>query len=571
MKTVAALTVLFVAAVHLLATRAPLAPELLAPALYPAVTVAAGDTLAFVGAEGYGATATWGSNCERSGANVIFVTNTNNNGAGSLFDAVENQTTGGTMDYVIFRTGGTVTLTNNITLTNSCVYIAGQTAPGGGFQVKPINVAGINAQDGDSANHYIIRYLRIRPDNTIQRDAVSMWNAQQMIWDHTTVNFGTDESWSINNCFVSQGCTDANYITLQWSIIGPTLTPHSTNSLIKGSDDGSTHLTRLTLHHNLYTNATVRSPRMVACDTCQVINNVTYNWESWVGGIEPGEGNNPCRFDFVRNYWKSGPWTGGDTNSNIRHDDLTGGITLLCRIYALRNISDDFQTDSTADQKNLFKFRDSENPLPDSIFEASAFGSPAFPVTQHHAVDALSAVLDSVGPFQQLACNGTWTSARDALDTTLIDQATNGTGPSNDAENDDIADHGGIPTLAVGTPCDDADGDGMPDAFEDLCLFDKNNPNDYDDVLSDGYIKLERYLNGDVGRGVTVKWTDNSGNETGFEVQRDTGAGYAVLDSVAANVVVYYDPDGLPKYKYKVGAYNATGKNVSGELTVTCN
>jgi hypothetical protein len=111
----------------------------------------------------------------------------------------------------------------------------------------------------------------------------------------------------------------------------------------------------------------------------------------------------------------------------------------------------------------------------------------------------------------------------------------------------------------------------MPDEFEDLCSYDKNDGTDFDDMTNRGYIKLERYLNGDAGAGVTLKWTDNSGNEDGFEIERNTGASWAVLDSTAANTIEYFDSSGMPQYQYRVSAYNAGGKNTSGELTVTCN
>jgi hypothetical protein len=407
------------------------------------------------------------------------------------------------MNYVIFRTGGTVTIdggAEQINIKKSCVYIAGQTAPGGGFQLKAVDTAPIATRNNQNPNNLVVRYLRIRADNTEQRDVVSLYDGRNQIWDHISASMGTDETWSYNNCTLAQGCHDANDLTFQNSIIGPTLTPHSTNSLIKGSDDGSTRLSRVSIHHNLFIHATVRSPRIVACDTCQVINNVTYNWESWVGGIEPGEGNNPCRFDYVRNYWEEGPWT-SDNSDNIRHDDLTPPITLLCRIYAYRNISDGFQTDSTANQKNLFKFRDSGGPLPDSIFEASRFGDPRTPITEQHAAAARDSILARVGAYRKLddsACTGGWLANRDALDDTLIYHVTNGTGPSNDAENDDVSDYGGLPTLAAGTPCTDSDNDGMPDAYEDLYAFlDKNDGTDYkEDNDGDGFINLEEYLNG---------------------------------------------------------------------------
>ena len=59
-----------------------------------------------------------------------------------------------------------------------------------------------------------------------------------------------------------------------------------------------------------------------------------------------------------------------------------------------------------------------------------------------------------------------------------------------------------------------------------------------------------------------LTWTDNSGNEDGFKVERKTGlAGYAQVATVAANDPSFIDPNLVAgtTYCYRVRAFNAGG------------
>lgn len=65
---------------------------------------------------------------------------------------------------------------------------------------------------------------------------------------------------------------------------------------------------------------------------------------------------------------------------------------------------------------------------------------------------------------------------------------------------------------------------------------------------------------------ITLSWTDNSSNESGFTIERCKGAGcsnFAQIASVAANVNIYSD-SGLPagtNYSYRVRAYNSAANS----------
>jgi len=94
------------------------------------VVTSYGQLTSFPGAEGFGKYATGGR-----GGNVIFVTNLNNSGAGSLRAACE--ATG--PRTVIFKIGGTINVNTAIVISNPNITIAGQTAPGGGICLKMNN------------------------------------------------------------------------------------------------------------------------------------------------------------------------------------------------------------------------------------------------------------------------------------------------------------------------------------------------------------------------------------------------------------------------------------------------
>ena len=64
---------------------------------------------------------------------------------------------------------------------------------------------------------------------------------------------------------------------------------------------------------------------------------------------------------------------------------------------------------------------------------------------------------------------------------------------------------------------------------------------------------------------VDLRWTDTSGNETGFRLERCSGAkctGFAVVATLAPGATTYTDTSGLQastSYRYRVQAFNATG------------
>jgi hypothetical protein len=146
----------------------------------------------------------------------------NDSGAGSLRAAV--QASG--PRFVIFKTGGTITLSSTLNVSNPYITIAGQTAPGGGITIK--------GADFNIATHdVIVRYLTFRRGPGGENHGVSIYkhnsnDVYNIIVDHCSISWGTDE------------CLGQQYrvynMTASWNMIyeGSTAAPIPKDATAKG-------------------------------------------------------------------------------------------------------------------------------------------------------------------------------------------------------------------------------------------------------------------------------------------------------------------------------------------------
>ena len=232
----------------------------------------AGGLSAFPGAAGFGSDTPGGR-----GGEVLFVTNLNDSGPGSLRAACES----GGPRIVIFRVGGTIELTSDISITRPFLTIAGQTAPGDGICLKNTR-SNKRAALIISTHDVVVRYLRVRPGASDRpscclRGIALVNGAHDVVVDHCSL------SWAVDELFTVWG--GVHDVSLQWCFLTEALNrsnheegPHSCGALL-----GNRMSQNFTLHHNLFAHNSQRNPRIKCGGVVDVVNNVVYNFGSTAG------------------------------------------------------------------------------------------------------------------------------------------------------------------------------------------------------------------------------------------------------------------------------------------------
>lgn len=388
---------------------------------------------AFPGAEGRGASASGGR-----GGDVYIVTNLKDRGPGSLREAVSkpNRT-------VVFAISGTIELESQLR-TAANITIAGQTAPGDGITVAdyPSLIGGSNS---------IVRYLRFRLGDRrglTSSDALNIdRNISNVILDHCSVSWGTDEVFS---------SYDNTNITVQYCLFGEGLNwlNHSAVGLWGP---------RATYHHNLIYSNKTRHPKLAYLgDIVEFNNNVIYNWRE--RSVYTGSQG---RINFIGNYFKPGPETQSSSRGTLV---LPEGADV--RIYIEGNVMEGNPT-VTADN---WRGVTGSALRVDTPYQSA-------PMTIHSAEEAYEMVLAHAGASLP---------RRDAVDTRVINDVTNGTGKVILRQSE----VGGFPIMNSVLAPVDSDQDGMPDLWEIYHGLDPFDPKDGSlDRDDDGYTNLEEYLN----------------------------------------------------------------------------
>lgn len=340
-----------------------------------------------------------------------------------------------------------INITDRIAVSKN-IYIAGQTAPGQGISVYG------NGLSWSNADGAIVRYIRVRMGGggDSGKDGITIAEGSTMIFDHVSVAWGRDETFSING--------EVHNVTIQNSIVAQGLETHSCGGLMQ-SDYG------ISLFRNLYIDNKTRNPKVKGMNDFQ--NNVVYNWGGG-GGYIAGDSEGASYANVVNNYFVSGPstsvtaFTRGNANfhgfvSNNWYDSDKNGAL-----------------DGSALAENTGSYSDMD-------IVTTQFDYPA-PATLLTPEDAVTVVLGGTG------CSF---PARDAVDKLLVTQVQ-----SYGAEGaliDDESDVGGVGTILGGTAPTDTDGDGIPDAYETANGLDANDATDAMTITSSGYTNLEVYIN----------------------------------------------------------------------------
>ena len=423
---------------------------------------------AFPGAEGFGAFTPGGR-----GGQVLFVNNLNDSGPGSFRTACESKGP----RIVVLRVAGIIDLLSPIIITEPFITIAGQTAPGDGICLRGY---GLRVDTHD----VIIRFLRCRAgDNLVAErdDALSVGgNSQNVIVDHCSVSWGTDETLS------TSGRT--SNLTVQWCIISEALHysihhegQHGMGTLARASGG-------VTFHHNLWAHNNQRNPRLGDAynepppPTFDVRNNVMYNYGKYCNGINSGE----YTVNFVANYIKPGP------DSDLRNLPIVLRQDTKAVYYINNNVVDGFPELTEKNRKMLepqiINEIANQNYIPTQkqLTDLVTFVDMPIKVPSVTTLSALNAYYDVLNKV------GATVPVRDQVDERVINEVKFGTGSIIDSQ----FQVGGWPTYHFGRPFKDSDRDGMPDEWERANglnpMDDSDNMSDLDE---DGYTNIEEYIN----------------------------------------------------------------------------
>jgi len=400
----------------------------------------------FPGAVGFGATATGGR-----ADTVYYVTNLNDNGAGSFRDAVSqgNRT-------IEFQVGGYVQALSPIAFSSN-LTIAGQTAPGQGF-----GVFGAEMSFSGTSN-CIVRDMRFRDGSldpnwpgtngtNSHTNGMNLFNTNTMIFDHCSVEFG-----AYNNV----DSTSALNVTVQNCIIADPIKEQQFNFHL---DTGPG-----TFLGNIFANSHNRS--ILGKANLQFINNVDYNYQA---GFTTGNSSGGFNYDFIGNDSISGP---GTTNKNDAY-------------YQVDNHQSAYATG------NLINGRAANGIGGANVLTSYYFSTTTTP---NNPTQNLPTVTAQVALTNNLANSGAL--PRDQVDALVVSQVASGgsSGPGGglySTQGGTGLANNGYGTINGGVAPVDSDLDGMPDYWETALGFainSKSGPN----LASDGsgYTNLEEYLN----------------------------------------------------------------------------
>jgi len=408
---------------------------------------AAQPVRAFPTAEGFGAHAQGGR-----GGRVLFVTNLDDSGPGSLRAAIQAEG----RRIVVFRTSGLIELKSGLRIRGPYITIAGQTAPGDGVCLK-------NFGFSVCTHDVIVRHLRFRPGDEpgpaykakgrdFAPDAVSIGSpSRDVIFDHCSA------SWSIDECLSISGEGITN-VTIQWCMITESLNdsfhpkgPHGFGSLLRTNGN-------VTFHHNIYAHHRSRSPRPGTYGDGSILldfrNNVIYDSTGYSAA-------DPVRMNYIANFIRRP--RGGVFR--------VGGATT--QLYVHGNYLDG-GGEANRDNWRLMGGAKPANRAPEQF--------PVADVQTHDAQDAFQRILQDCGATLP---------KRDSVDARVVQQIRSGNGGLIDSQTE----VGGWSDYSSAPPAPDSDNDGMPDTWEEQYKLDANVADHNGDVDRDGYTNIEEYLN----------------------------------------------------------------------------
>jgi hypothetical protein len=437
-------------------------------------TSTGGTLKAFPGAEGFGAVATGGR-----GGRVVYVTNLNASGAGSLAEALSASGP----RYVVFRVSGVIQ--GPVSITQGDVTIAGQTSPGGVIVRGGIYCD--NVYDANNCRNVVLRHIRSRQSND---DTLRITGGERIMVDHCSFANASDESIEV---------TRSQNVTVQYSTLAEPVGDHyQWGGLLVNYSKDRFPLDNLSFHHNVWNGVYGRLPEL-SCEE----NTDGPGTSNCAGRTLHAEISNNLIFDAGDPLWynrcvgvNEGNWCSPSSR------DFLLGVNWVGNVMALRTSSSQpmFVPDVSQNTRNALFYTDnllkrgtsSQAGTATLASRSARFGYPALTL---HAASGLQALLQiNTGAFP-----------RDPMDTRLAGYLSNSVDsrPASWSGGQGINRGDALRTNFTTAPSApvDTDNDGMPDSWETANGLNPNVADHNGTGLSvrftgvSGYTNLECYLN----------------------------------------------------------------------------
>jgi hypothetical protein len=456
---------------------------------------------AFPGAEGGGAYSFGGR-----GGRVYVVTTLQDGGPGSFREACE----AGGPRIVVFNVSGIIHLKEKLRVRAPYITINGASAPGDG-----VCIAGDTVEL--ETHDVIIRHMRFRRGQTWvgdRNDSIGGNPIGNIMIDHVSASWGLDECMSMYRHMWTPAPGQRELklatvnITIQNSIFSEALNTynHAFGSTIGGYNS--------TFHHNLWASNGGRNPSVGMNGDFSFVNNVLFNWvHRSVDG-----GDHLSYFNIINNYYKPGPATpkGQPIAWRIlKPESQRGaqGVENFGRAYVAGNIVEGNER-VTKDNWDGGVQPEARAPVQDVLAQVKM--AQPFPMAKVTVMPAREA-FDHV-----LAGSGATLPRRDAVDERIVQTVR--TGQVQVTVDPTLAEElrrlgcpavhiekivelaprgiitkpeqvGGYPYYS-GSPYQDGDSDGMPDAYETSHGLNPADASDASKDSGDGYTNIEKFLNG---------------------------------------------------------------------------